>query len=498
MKFSLLTSIVLALAQSVSAADDDNANILDDGYQCVGTFIFGRHNDRTAKPSNVLTTYGQVEQVDSGNFYRERYFGLDGEGTNVTSGYKINGLNPEGYFVYGQTYAQAPASSVILYSQMSFLQGLYPPSTAVNTVKSLEVADQSGLANGTSVIGPFDGYQYVFMDVQQPDSENYIWIKGDSDCPASDDAIAAWQKSDTFKSLNESTLGFYQGLKEYLPAGKFKKSKLNFGSAMSIYDFMNVNYIHNETLAKEWNDELIYQVKILADQAQWGISYSSENKLADFTIGGQSLLGGVYNYLNETKVNGSPYINYFTGSYNTMYQIAGLLGLNEVSADFTGMPDYGATYVWDLLKNSDGDYFVQFSFKNGTADEDVLNTYPLFNQSEVILKWDDFETQIKEVSLRSLETWCNACGSEASMCIEYSKTYVDALNKSSLTLADAGGIGAGVTIGVFLILGFLGLLFVKYYKNKKTSTPDHILPVTVGDDHTVSTGEKFASDSDSH
>ncbi|GME92285.1 unnamed protein product [[Candida] boidinii] len=84
------------------------------------------------------------------------------------------------------------------------------------------------------------------------------------------------------------------------------------------------------------------------------------------------------------------------------------------------------------------------------------------------------------------------------MCIEYSKTYVDALNKSSLTLADAGGIGAGVTIGVFLILGFLGLLFVKYYKNKKTSTPDHILPVTVGDDHTVSTGEKFASDSDSH
>ncbi|GMF01723.1 unnamed protein product [[Candida] boidinii] len=131
---------------------------------------------------------------------------------------------------------------------------------------------------------------------------------------------------------------------------------------MSIYDFMNVNYIHNETLAKEWNDELIYQVKILADQAQWGISYSSENKLADFTIGGQSLLGGVYNYLNETKVNGSPYINYFTGSYNTMYQIAGLLGLNEVSADFTGMPDYGATYVWDLLKNSDGDYFL---FLNG-------------------------------------------------------------------------------------------------------------------------------------
>lgn len=69
--------------------------------------------------------------------------------------------------------------------------------------------------------------------------------------------------------------------------------------------------------------------------------------LSPMTIGGRSLLGAAYSYLNTTLHSGSPYINYFTGSFNTMYQIGGLLALYTIDSKFETMPDYGATYVFD-------------------------------------------------------------------------------------------------------------------------------------------------------
>ncbi|ODV88128.1 hypothetical protein CANARDRAFT_26284 [[Candida] arabinofermentans NRRL YB-2248] len=493
---SILTSVFAALVPYVSATD---ATTLSDDLSCVGTFIFGRHNDRVVKPANYLTTYGARRQVASGNFHRERYFGLDADGNSVDSDFVISGLNPEGYFVYGDTYAQTSAATVLEYSQISFLQGLYPQSNAVNEVKSLQISQEPQLANGTDVVSPLNGYQYVFMDIQQEDSEDYIWIRGDANCPASDDAVADWYNTDAFLSMNESTYDFYQSLSSVLPKKKWPKWKLNFGNAMSISDYMYVNSIHNETLAAEWNSTLLHQVLTLADSAQWGISYDANDKLNNFTIGGQTMLGAVVNYLNTTKVEGSPYINYFTGAFNTMYQIWGLMDLNLVSDNFTGMPDYGATLVWDLLQsNSSSDYFVQFSFRNGTDDTDLINSYPIFNSSSTVMAWDDFVSNMEKVSIRSLQSWCSACSSEAEQCVQYSSTYTEASdlkskgvslseladgdysslnldNGSSLSNAAAGGIGAGVTIGVFLILGAVAYLL---FKSKKKSEPEAILPTT--------------------
>ncbi|KAH3664254.1 hypothetical protein OGAPHI_004606 [Ogataea philodendri] len=482
-----MLSLLLLLAPSALAV---GAQSLDDKYSCVGTFIFGRHNDRVAKPAKYLTTYGARQQEASGAFYRQRYFGIDSDGNKTASDFVINGLDPQGYFVYGDTYAQCSGDTVIEYSQMSFLQGLYPPSTAVDSNETLIETQDSELSNGSSVVAPLGGYQYVFMDVQQETSDNYFWIKGDVNCPASDDAIDAWSDSDYFKEMNSSTYDFYQSLADLLPSKKFPKWKLNFGNAMSINDFMFVNNIHDEEWASKWNSSLLFQVATLADAAQWGISYDSTNKLNNFTIGGQSLLGASVEYLNTTKVEGSPYINYFTGSYNTMYQIFALLELNKVSDNFTGMPGYGATLVWDLLKDNSDEYYVQFSFKNGTKENDELVAYPLFGGNSTVLSWDDFVSKTEAVAITSLKEWCGKCSSTSDQCTQFSSTYEEAskaedkginlkklangdyhLNK--LTNAGAGGIGAGVTIGVFLILG---AVFLAWKKLRSKNTP--ILPIS--------------------
>ncbi len=476
-------------AGSTFADSGVSADSLSDDYKCVGTFILGRHNDRVTKPAKVLTTLGARGQVKSGTFYRKRYFGLDEDGNETSTDFKIDGLNDQGVYVYGETYAQCPASTVLEYSQLSFLQGLYPPTDDLDTNSTLSDEDDSALSNGTEVVAPFNGYQYVFMDVQQDGSDEYYYIEGTENCPTSDAAIEKWETGDEFKKLNESTLSFYQSLSEILPESKFPESKVNFGYAMSIYDFMNVNYIHNKELASKYNETLLTKVKILADKSQWGISYDSSDALNNFTIGGRSLLGAAYHYLNATKVDGSPYINYLVGSYDIMYQMAGLLQLNKVSDNFTGMPEYGATYVFDLLQDKSSNYYVMFSYKNGTKDGVPLTTYPIFGTSDNLMKWSDFEDNIKSVGLLSLKQWCNTCESTASQCDQYSSAYtygtklenqgvnLDSLasgethleSSGGLTNAGAGGIGAGVTIGVFVIIGALAYLFYRHRRNIKAS-----------------------------
>ncbi|CDK28847.1 unnamed protein product [Kuraishia capsulata CBS 1993] len=492
----LSTATLLALAASTVQAGDFNNTLGNSDLSCVGTFVFGRHNDRTAKPSTVLTNYGATRQVASGSLFRERYFGLKGANTTVKSDYKIDGLNSEGVFVYGDTYAQAPASTVIMYSMISFMQGLYPPTQAWQTDAALADKMDEEMSNGTVVESPFNGYQYVFMDIQQDDSEDYIWINGDDSCPNSDNAIAGFNKTEFFKEMNASTYDFYKSLGSIIPNSSYAHSKLNFKNAMNVYDFMHVNYIHDEDLAKNWNETIMHKVSYLADAAQWGISYNASNATDPLTLGGQSLLGGVANYLNATKTAGSPYINYFVGSFNTMYQIGGLLQLNEVSDNFTGMPDYGSVYVFDLLhSNSTSDYYVQFSFRNGTNDGSKLEVYPLFGSDEDLMSWSNFTSNIDKVSIRNVEDWCAACGSTSERCTVYSTLYESAeslenknvslselasgdyssldINTPSLSNAAAGGIGAGVTIGVFLLVGGFAYLL---YRSKKGSSS--VLPTS--------------------
>ncbi|GME86386.1 unnamed protein product [Ambrosiozyma monospora] len=329
-------------------------------------------------------------------------------------------------------------------------------------------------------------------------------IKGDVNCPSSDKAIKTYLKSDDFQNINSSTYDFYQSLSSVLPAKQFPSYSLNFGQAYQIFDYVNVNWIHDEDKPSSWNSTLLFQLRTLADAYQWGIANAATHNA---TIGGQSMLGAVYKYLNTTKVEGSPYINYFTGSYNTMNQMFSLMQMDKVSENFTGLPDYGATLVWDLLQEtSSNDYYVQFSFMNGTTPDNgtPLVAYPEFGSSDTLMSWSDFETAIKNVSILQLSNWCSTCNvsiEDAPQCAKYSNAYefgtqlsdkgVDLkevangdyssldIKKSSLTNAGAGGIGAGVTIFVFGVLGALGWLFCKSRKNSKKQGNDTVLPTAV-------------------
>ncbi|CCH45527.1 putative secreted protein [Wickerhamomyces ciferrii] len=492
----------LALASMVYAADDNT-----DDYKVVGSLIFGRHNDRPAKPANYLTPIGAEHQFQIGQFYRERYFGLDSSNSKIDDDSNvIQSLNKDGFFINGQIFAEASSGNVILFSHYAFLQGLYPPQDVSGTSTANQTL--AALSNGTIVENPLSGYQYVKSTIQENATEEYIWTKGDENCPAVTKSLKDVKSSDLFQKYTNESNDFFQSLKDIEFINEtFNQSELNFKNAMNIFDEVWVNTIHNETVSKQFNESLIDSIQFWSDRYQWVLSDNNLN--SNLTIGAKTLMGRVMSKLDTTRKQGKPYLNYLTGSFNTMYQLASVINLDIADSKFKTMPDYGATYVFELLNNTQNDEtFVRFSFKNGTQE---LNTYPIFNSTNNMMKWDDFTSNVGKIAIKDVSSWCNVCGyndissdNVMEMCVPYTNLYeqatklndegvdLNSYKKNKLSLADAGGIGAGVTIGVFALIGVLGFLLYKLRGGKSTQS-SNIQPTHT---NSANSGTVAGSDSD--
>lgn len=497
MKFSI-TAVVAALALANDAAAET----------ILGAFIFHRHGDRLAKPTTTLTTLGAHQLLNSGKFYHDRYF-------DPSSDFKIEGLNIT--YHESQFTAQAPNSDVIQNSQYAFFQGLYPPLGSLDSdevsVSEKEIIPLSNtLANGSELVGPLDGFQYIVSQgVDESEAPDSIWIKGDETCPSFTNASNAYYKSDEFLKLNASTYDFYQNLSSAVGKG-VPKWKLNYQNAYTVFDYINVNRIHNGTFANLISNETFDQVRYLQDLYTTRLNYNATN--SNTTIGGQTLLSAMFTHLNESLVTKSPLLTLFTGSYDTFSQFFGLAGLiDQDPVTFGGLVNYGASIVLELFQpNSSTDAYVRFMLRNGTETTDELVTYNIFGQNSSFL-FTDFEEIVNKNSIGNLEQWCNSCEAwTLDLCSMYTPEYttfsklvdtegsnvsLETLKKalqdaakgdSSLSLAGAGGIGAGVTIGVFLIAG---LLFFAFRKFKKS--PEPVLPVK----ETSAVGDKVSIGSSS-
>ncbi|ODQ78692.1 hypothetical protein BABINDRAFT_8938 [Babjeviella inositovora NRRL Y-12698] len=477
--FAAATAGFVVAAPVTTSPDPNNFSIL-------GSVIFGRHNDRVIKPAKILTPLGSKNQFNAGNYYRQRYFGYDGA-TPVETNRKLPGANPYGVYIAGDIYTESITSlQPIYFLHVAFLQGLYPPTVEIDKVQLLNNLMNANLSDGTAVSAPLGGYQYVQLNLLADGAPDEIWTNGASGCPVFTNATNLVLTSDAFKQVNASTWDFYQSLYDLLPnledgsddVKEFSKWQLNFGNAEAVQDFINVNSIHNETLAKNWNLSLIQQVSVLNDRYQWMIAHADDAALLQqLAIGARALLGHVSVLLNSSAT-AKPHLNYLTGSFNVMYQLYGLMKMDSQSVNFTGMPAYGAQNVWELLvDNNTNSTYVQFLFRNGTGDEVPLTAWPMFGSSSNFMLWDDFMLNVANVNgISSLDNWCDVCSSNENFCVPYSDTYEDAVdlvhNGVNLTAVEkgdyrtlgilkglsnvsAGGIGAGVTLGVVALLAVL-------------------------------------------
>ncbi|CEO60601.1 hypothetical protein PMG11_05219 [Penicillium brasilianum] len=440
---TLLAIASLPLADLVSAE------------RVLGAYIFQRHGDRTAKglPPTQLTDLGYNQVYETGNFFHERYI-------SASSQDHIEGISSS-VVNLAQISATAPQDTVIQISGQAFLQGLYPPiGTAANET----------LRNGTTVYSPLSGYQLIPMgDVQSgSSSEDNTWLQSTSECNNAEVSSNDYYYSSPYQELLSSTSSLYKSLESDLN-NTISSSGLSFKNAFTIWDLLNVASIHNAS-SNIPSDQVMQELLVLANTHEFSLAYNSSEPIR--AVAGMTLAGEVLTALNRTiSSGGKSKLNIQFGAYATFLAYFGLSGLaNDV--EFTGMPVYASSMVWELVTNASGtgmpsesDINVRFLFHNGTSIEGSteLQTYPLFGQSDVDIPWTQFVDSTKKFAITSQEQWCQACGNSTGICSSTSdsSTNTSSSNSSSnggMSLAVAGVIGAMVTLGVLAGLTALLLL----------------------------------------
>lgn len=109
---------------------------------------------------------------------------------------------------------------------MAVTQGLWPPTTASNTT----------LANGTTIVSPFNGYQYVGVSSIDPE-EDYT-LEPWTECPAYTADNAAWYKSDAFKAKAAESQDFLTSIQSVVGS-----RNVSLENMWNIFDYINVNYV---------------------------------------------------------------------------------------------------------------------------------------------------------------------------------------------------------------------------------------------------------------
>ncbi|KAI2635215.1 phosphoglycerate mutase-like protein [Xylaria nigripes] len=427
----------------------------------LGVYIYSRHGDRTPKifaPAK-LTSLGAEEIFASGSYYRNRYVASDATSPIFGLSHDIAALE--------QLTVTAPVDTVLQNSAQAFLQGLYPPAGDSTSQE---------LRNDSSVTAPLGGYQYIPVNTaagaaSNADSENSPWLQGGSEC---DNAVAS---SNNYLSSSEyaETFGeskdFYMNL---LPVvnSTFQADNANFKNAYAIFDYIHVATIHNQTIPASnlLTEENLRKLQVLANIHEWNLAYNSSDTVR--AIAGATLAGQVVEALNTTiKGHGKLPLNIQFGAYATFSSFFGLAQLPADSAEFTGIVDYASSMSFELVTNasvasgypSADDISVRFLFTNTSAALAAPAVYPLFGQTETVLPWSRFVSEMNKFAISDMADWCQVCGVNSAGC---SSTLAGGASTDSgkssgskgISRPVAGVIGALVTLAV--ILGAEALIYM--------------------------------------
>lgn len=162
------------------------------------------------------------------------------------------------------------------------------------------------------------------------------------------------------------------------------------------------------------------------------------------------------------------------GAYATFMSFFGLANLPAANPNFMGIVDYASAIVFELVTNATvegatkpldpNDISVRFLFSNGSAGiNGGLTAYPLFGQSDVLLPWTTFASEMNKFAIGNTASWCNACGNSTGVCDPSLVGGGSAGSSSSNNNngnTKSGGDGGGVSRPVAGVIGALVTLAV--------------------------------------
>ena len=470
--------------------------------------FYGERTPLILPSQSVLTPLGAQQLYSVGSFFRNRYVAPEtNESTLAIHGLAKDELDDT------QTSVMSTLDEFIVASAQAFMQGLYPP---FNVSSRTLLNPMSILANGSIIDFPLGGYQYPQVytaSLLDPDS---IYVAGNVNCPSYDAAAMGYVGSQESTIMRSATTDFYNNLVSTIFNGIFADSMVNYDEAYMTYDYLNYEYIHNQTVRKQLPDADLLRAKALADQWIYATNGKTSATGSDThiqTISGQTMAAQAIGLLIdnvETKGTASK-LNMLFGSFEPMVAFASLAHLPQANTDFYSIPDYGSSMVFELFSSGSdntskypdiNDLMVRFLFRNGTESKSNLEVYNLFgrNDTQGPLSLQDFLTAMHNVTLPSVGDWCNTCQSRnvSIFCASYDNSTSSSVSgsslmqtshRSSVSPAIAGIIGAVVTLSLVGVTLALAMLVggVRFYRFKTKGRSE------LGG---FKAGEKLASDPD--
>ncbi|KZT08653.1 phosphoglycerate mutase-like protein [Laetiporus sulphureus 93-53] len=442
----------------------------------IGVVLIARHGDRLehfedpytfAVSAATITPLGEQQEWQLGNFLRSTYL-------DPTSPSYIQGIAPSTSIFNGSQVAvyadnDFPVDDVVMDSAAALVQGLWQPTPLQNIT----------LANGTTITNPLDGYQYVPINGINPDLEFYL--EGSTDCTNFLSRASELYNSTLFEEVSEEAAPFFDELPPYVG-----NRSIELQNAWNIYDYMNVQYVHNATYAASLPPTFLEQARGLANWEQYQV-------FSDPTFGGigdiafTSMIPAVIDSFNAfTNTSNGLLLSYYAVNYRpflSLFNMTGVVADGSVPEAFVNL---AAAVVLELRNSSSSsEPVIRFQFKNGTDDAE-LHTLPLVfgdwngTVSGTDVPLSTFVAAFQPVGINNTLEWCQVCGQTtergcdvalAAASAGVTDSVYLALNSSSspaavtivmaherITPLAAGFLGAGLTAAVFLLV-LAGLLF---------------------------------------
>ncbi|GAA6022549.1 hypothetical protein JCM8202_000512 [Rhodotorula sphaerocarpa] len=444
----------------------------------VGVVIIVRHGDRTsyyqnpdtyASTDTVLTPLGEQQNYDAGQMMRRIYAGADPSRA-------IAGLSNT-TFVDSAILSHADAGgegSVIYDSALAFWQGFYPPNPSTANIT---------LSNGTDIVSPLGGYQYV--KVQSVSPQDDIDFEPWSNCAVWTNQTSGFYDSPQFTAMEAEAQPVLSKIKD---TGLVGSRTVSLENMYNCWDFMNVNSIHNRTFAEQLNatgDSLLAQAHELANFHEYNLfSAPTEDGLGN--LPGRALFPRIISYLQQfTAADNKLLLSHLHMSYKPFISMFNMTNVaastNPVFEYPHAMVDYASSMSLEVRSGGSGSsgYDVRFGFRNGSSSDGDLTYYPLFGTSDVDIDLDAFVAKLEPALVQNNTAWCSYCQNNGSVpaCSEWAlaQNYESLAasykrqSDSHFTSVGSGFIGACVTLVVagVVLAAMRGLGWVQFGKRRR-------------------------------
>ncbi|KAI5989030.1 histidine phosphatase superfamily [Pisolithus albus] len=420
----------------------------------VGVLLLVRHGDRMGfyqdpdtytATAPQITPLGNQQEYQLGTYLRSVYL-------NESSPSYIQGLST-GLFNQSQVFVQADLggeAGVIYDSCVSLTQGLWPPTTSNNIT----------LADGTVITAPLSGYQYV--PIHGIDPNNNMTLEGFQNCSTFNTHTTAFYDSPEFQKMQSESAAFLSLLPPYL-GGR----STSLENMWNIYDYMNVNSIHNATFAAGLPPTFLPQAHALANWHEYNV-FSDVSPDGIGNIAGRAIIPTILNEFEAILDSTNPTKLFITAiSYKPFLSLFNITGVAAANPQLAGIVDYASVVAFELRQpNGDpNEATVRFNFKNGSDPQ--FTTYNWMNATGDI-KVTSLYDALWSSAVNGTENWCSICeNTEVSSCaaLTLAAQQARAAALPPISPVGAGFLGAGMTIVLFGIalssLLFFGLLKFK-------------------------------------